>query len=116
MNIQTVLVDIANEVMNQLGAGYTKEVYQRAFYVSLKHKNIRCENKDVSIVYENEMIGVLTSDVVHESIVLLIDVGDTLNLNDYITKGTNYMKHSRLPYGMICLFPSSQNRLVIQHI
>ena len=116
MNIPSVLVDIANEIMNQLGAGHTKEVYQRAFYVSLKHKNIRCENKEVAIVYDNEMIGVLSSDVVYESIVLTIDVGDTLNLNEYITKCSNYMKHSQLTYGMICLFPSSQNRLVLHNI
>lgn len=116
MNIPTVLVDIANEIMNKLGPGYTKEVYQRAFYVELKHKNIRCENKDVAIIYDNEMIGVLSSDVVYESIVLIIDVGDMLNLNEYITKCNNYMKHSQLPYGMICLFPSSQNRLVLHNI
>ena len=116
MNIQAVLVDIANEIMNQLGPGYTKEVYQNAFYVSLNHKNIRCKKNEVVIVFENELIGVLSSDVVHDSIVLIIDVGDTLNLNEYITKCSNYMKHSRLPYGMVCLFPSSQNRLVLHNI
>ncbi len=116
MNIQTVLVDIANDIMNQLGPGHTKEVYQKAFYVSLKHKDVVCEHKDVAIVYENELIGVLSSDVVNEFIVLIIDTGDTLNLNEYITKCNTYMRHSRLPHGMICLFPSSQNRLLLHNI
>lgn len=116
MNIQTILVDTANSIMNELGTGHTKEVYQKAFYVSLKHKNIPCEKKEVAILFENELVGMLSSDVVSESIVLIIDVDETLNLNEYITKCNTYMRHSRLSYGMVCVFSSSQNRLLIQHI
>ena len=116
MNIQTALVDTANSIMNEIGSGHTKEVYQKAFYVSLKHKDIRCEKKDVVILFENEIVGILSSNVVSDSIVLLIDVGDTLNVNDYITTCNTYMRHSRLSYGMVCIFPSSRNRLILQHI
>ena len=115
MNIQTILVDTANSIMNELGTGHTKEVYRKAFYVSLKNKDIRCEKKEVAVLFENELVGMLSSDVVSESIVLIIDV-DT-NINEHITKCNTYMRHSRLTYGMICVFPSSQNnRLLLHHI
>jgi GxxExxY protein len=117
MNIRTALVDTANAIMNEIGPGHTKEVYQKAFYISLKHKDIMCEKKEVAILFEHELVGILSNTVVSDSIVLLIDVGDTLNVNEYITTCNTYMRHSRLSYGMVCIFPSSQNnRLILQHI
>lgn len=115
MDYRDLISEIAISIFNSVGPGFEKEVYQNALKISLKKNNLVLESKLIPINYENQTIGTLTVDVVQYRVVILIDAGYNLNVDEYIAKCTNAKRIAQIPYGIVCLFPTTlQNDLIVR--
>lgn len=102
MNLPDRIQDMVNEIQNELGYGYSKEVYKNALMIALQDGNLTCEiDKVIPITFRNRFAGTLTSDILVDYRLVII-IGD--NRNEMMDTCRMYKRMSQLPYGMIILF------------
>lgn len=102
MNLPDRIQDMVNEIQNELGYGYSKEVYKNALMIALQDGNLTFEiDKVIPITFRNRFAGTLTSDIlVHQRLVILM-CGER---NEMMDTCRMYKRMSQLSYGMIILF------------
>lgn len=114
-----ILENIAHEVYNTLGAGYTESMYHRAFEVALRDAGISYETERiVPVVFKGKTIGNIRAD--------LIVNGDTIvelkairRLNDEAcNQCRRYMNLLGLRNGLVVNFGSDyvQTRRVSEYV
>ena len=114
MNYREVVSEIARSVFKTLGHGFEKEVYQNALRIAFEKNNLMYGTRIVPINYENQTIGTLTIAVIQYRVCIVVD---TKNFNECITKCSNATRLTQLPYGMVCIFPSTlQEELIIHFV
>jgi GxxExxY protein len=104
MNLPDRIQDMVNEIQNELGYGYSKEIYKNALIIALQDGNLAYEiDKVIPITFRNRFAGTLTSDILVDNRMVIMMCGDR---NEMMDQCTMYKRMSQLPYGMIILFTS----------
>ena len=66
------IMEIMFEVHNQLGPGFSEEIYERAVVIELKKGNIPFEQqKTISMLYKDELVGIYRLDLVIDGKIIL---------------------------------------------
>ncbi len=92
-------------VHKAMGSGLLESVYEGAFEVELKYRNINVERQVVfPLQYRGEYIGAYIADMVVEN-TIIIELKSVSKLNDVMAAQLlNYLKLSRLPVGYLFNF------------
>lgn len=115
MDYREAISDIVRSIFNSLGTGFDKEIYQNALnHALLKHNMIRA-SRIIPIQYENQTVGTLTIDVIQYRVGIVLEVGS--NIHECMARCLNAKRLANLPYGMVCIFPSTlQQDLIIEFV
>ena len=64
MNSATI-IQIAEKIMEELGAGYSESIYQNAIHRKLlRHDDSTCMEKIIPVIYDGDTLGVCRADIV----------------------------------------------------
>jgi len=93
------------EVHNQLGPGFTENIYETALVQELKSRGIACERqKTVHITYKGEIVGTYRLDLlVERKIILEIKAVSTL-ADVFHAQLLAYLKATNLRLGILVIF------------
>ena len=114
------IIGAAMEVHNQLGCGFLEAVYQEAFEVELKGRNIPFEtSKHLQIQYKGALLnkGYIADLVAYDKIIIELKSIDTLTENDD-AQLLNYLKATGLELGLLINFGASKlewKRRILTH-
>ncbi len=102
------ILKIAFEVHNQLGPGFTEDMYERAFTLELKARCIPYEEqKVVKICYKGEQVGTYRLDLVIDQKVI-IEFKAVSQLNELFKQQLrSYLKATGMQLGYLINFGSS---------
>lgn len=100
------LSQLANEIYEKLGSGYSERVYHNAFEVLLRRDQIPYETERiVPIVFEGHTIGSLRADlIVDGTIVVELKAIKSLG-STQVQQCTNYLNLLNLNQGLVINFP-----------
>lgn len=102
MNLPDRIQDMVNEIQNELGYGYSNEVYKNALSIALQDGNLSYEiDKVIPITFHNRFVASLTCDILVDYRLVIVMCG---NKNEMMDRCRMYKRISQLPYGMIILF------------
>lgn len=121
-DIGTQCESLANDVLLKLGAGHTESVYHNALKAAMQIARLQYESeRDLPISYEGFYVGTVRSDLIVEKR-LVIELkaatgsGDAL-LSDAEAQCRRYMSETRIPNGLVIVFPKRHGRpLQVRHI
>ncbi len=93
------------EVHNQLGSGYTEEIYERALIIELEQNGIPFESqKCIEVMYKGQKIGVYRLDIVVDGKIVL-ELKAVKELTDVFRQQLlSYLKASGLRLGILVNF------------
>lgn len=120
--LATQCEQLANEVLLKLGAGHTESVYHNALKAAMQIARLQYESeRDLPISYEGFYVGTVRADLIVEKR-LVIELkaatggGDTL-LSDAEAQCRRYMSETRIPNGLVIVFPKRAGKPVqVRHI
>ena len=97
------------EVHNQLGPGFTENIYERALIVELEKRNIAYEvQKEIEIVYKGQILGKYRLDLVIERKIVL-ELKAVTALNDLFKQQVySYLQASKMKLGILINFGSER--------
>jgi len=106
-------MEIMFEVHNQLGPGFSEEIYERAVVVELKKRNIPFEQqKTISVFYKGEPLGTYRLDLVIDGKIIL-ELKAISSLNDLFKQQLlSYLKATGLRLGILVNFGSQR----VEHV
>jgi len=104
-NITADIIGAAMEVHRILGAGFQEYIYQRAFTIELKNKQLNVKNEiEMPVHYKGEMIGLRHVDILVNNIIC-IEIKAISNLeNVHLAQGLNYLEASGMQVGLLINF------------
>ena len=104
--LQCSLLEIAHQIYESLGPGYSEAVYHRAFEVLLRQGGTSYETERiVPIVFENHTIGNLRIDLIVDG-TCIVELKAIAKLNDAAKIQTrNYLKLTGLTDALLINFP-----------
>jgi GxxExxY protein len=113
---------LANDVLLKLGAGHTESVYHNALKAAMQIAHLQYESeRDLPISYEGFYVGTVRADLIVEKR-LVIELkaatgsGDAL-LSDAEAQCRRYMSETRIPNGLVVIFPKRTGKPVqVRHI
>jgi GxxExxY protein len=93
------------EVHNQLGPGFSEEIYQQALITELELRNISFETqKNIVVLYREKPMGTYRLDLVVDS-KIIIELKAVASLNDLFKQQlTSYLKATGLRLGILINF------------
>lgn len=99
------IMEAVFEVHNQLGPGFSEEIYQQALGTELQIRNILFETqKQINIFYKGKPMGMYKLDLVVESKIIL-ELKAVSSLNDLFKQQlTSYLKATGLRLGILINF------------
>lgn len=107
------IIELAKNIYENLGPGYSERVYHNAMEVSLRKNNIPYETeKIVPIVFEEHTIGNLRIDLVVGDTIVELKATKSFNEQNYIQL-INYLKLTGLNNGLLINFPPARNQQVL---
>jgi GxxExxY protein len=97
--------ELAQEIYDALGPGYTESMYHRAFEVALRDKGISYETERiVPVVFREKTIGNIRADLIIDSDTI-VELKALRRLNeDNATQMKRYMKLLGLKHGVLINF------------
>lgn len=103
------IMNLVFEVHNQLGPGYSEDIYENALTVELTRNNINFERqKSVDIFYKDVRIGVYRLDLIIEQKIIL-ELKAVKELNELFEQQLlSYLKATGLRLGLLVNFGSRQ--------
>ena len=98
--------EAAQEVYNELGAGYIESIYEEAMAVELRKRNIKYEiERTTEVFYKNEKVGEHKLDfVVDDQVVVELKAGASLS-KSHKAQLLSYMKTCKIGHGLLINFP-----------
>ncbi len=107
------ILGIAFEVHNQLGPGFTEDLYERAFILELKARQIPFEEqKVVKICYKGEQVGTYRLDLAVDQKVI-VELKAVSQLNDLFKRQLkSYLKATGMQLGYLLNFGNSS----VEHV
>ena len=99
------ILGCAIEVSKALGPGYLESVYEKALVLELCAAGMLAEpQKELTVFYKNEPVGLFYADVVVENIVIL-ELKAVRAINEaHIAQTLNYLKTTGMHYALILNF------------
>ena len=93
------------EVHNQLGPGFTENIYERALMVELEKRNLAYEaQKEIEIVYKGQKLGKYRLDILVEGKIIL-ELKAVASLNDLFRQQLlSYLRATQLRLGILINF------------
>ncbi len=103
------LMEIAFEIHNQLGPGFSEEIYQKAFECELAARPIPFERqKTIQVVYKGQLLGTYRLDLVVEDKIVL-ELKAVSALNDLFKQQLrSYLKATGLRLGILINFGAAR--------
>ncbi|QNO16538.1 GxxExxY protein [Alkalicella caledoniensis] len=93
------------EVYNQLRYGFAEKVYENSLVVELRLRGFKVETqKNITIKYKNELVGLYVADVVVEDKVIVELKSNKGNVEDAVPQLLNYLSATNLNVGLILNF------------
>jgi GxxExxY protein len=109
------VIECAQNVSRELGAGFLEKVYENAFCIELKRAGINFQRQMCfEIRYSNEVVGNYIADLVVENKLLVELKALSAFTSDHEAQVMNYLKASGLKVGLLLNFGVS--RLGIRRI
>ena len=101
------IMEAVFEVHNQLGPGFSEEIYQRALIAELEVREIPFETqKSIAILYREKTIGIYRLDLVVDG-KIIIELKAVASLNDLFKQQVaSYLKATGLRLGILINFGS----------
>lgn len=99
------IMEIAFEVHNQLGPGFTEDIYEKAMIQELKSRKIPYANQEpVDIYYKGQLIGTYRLDIVINNQIIL-ELKSVSSLNEiYGQQLLSYLKATKMRLGILINF------------
>jgi len=93
------------EVHNQLGPGFTENIYERALMVELEKRNIAYEaQKEIEIIYKGQKLGKYRLDLLIEG-EIVVELKAVVGLNDLFKQQLlSYLRATDLRLGILVNF------------
>jgi GxxExxY protein len=110
------VIGAAMEVHNQLGPGFKEEVYEKALWVELNHRDIATERQyPLYVEHDGEIVGIFYLDMlVEDKVVVEVKALGHQLTNDELAQVINYLKASQKPIGL--LFNFGRRRLEYRRV
>ena len=108
--MQQRITELANEIYDQLGPGYSESVYHNAFELKLRTNNIPYETERIVPIYVDDIvIGNLRADLIIDKW-LVVELKATRTLNEMNRiQALNYLKLLKLNEALLINFQQSDN-------
>jgi GxxExxY protein len=93
------------KVYNTLGYGFLEKVYENAMHIELEEMGLYVEKqKQVSVLYEEELVGEYVADlVVEECVILELKAAEALR-EEHEFQLINYLKATGIEVGLLLNF------------
>ena len=103
------LMEIAFEIHNQLGPGFSEEIYQKAFEHELAARPIPFERqKTIQVMYKGQLLGAYRLDLVVDNKIIL-ELKAVAGLNDLFKQQLrSYLKATGLRLGILINFGAAR--------
>src|SRR5436853_7390134 len=103
------IIGCAMKVSNTLGVGFLEKVYENALVVELRKAGLAVEQqKPLSVVYDNVVVGDYTADLLVEGLGILELKAVKLIDEVHQSQLLNYLKATRLNVGLILNFGTAR--------
>ena len=100
--------ELCNQVLRELGPGYSERVYHNALEVLLRKNNIPYETERIiPIVFQGHTIGNLRGDLIVDG-KLIVELKAVKSLTSQnTTQAHNYIKLTGIPHALLVNFPQT---------
>lgn len=103
------VIGLAMDIHNELGPGFTEDIYQRAMSVALIQAHIAFEREfPIEVMYQQQLIGQYRLDFVVEKTVILEFKALLTLAKIHEQQVISYLTASGLPIGLLINFGSSR--------
>ena len=101
------VMKLAFEVHNQLGPGFTEDIYERAMIVELERNGIPFKSqKCIDVIYKGQNLGVFRLDIVIDEKIIL-ELKAVKEMNDLFKQQLlSYLRATGLHLGLLINFGS----------
>jgi hypothetical protein len=115
--MEQIVGDIAHDIWNKLGPGYSESVYHCAFEVGLRRLGIYYETERIiPVFYDGQNVGHVRADIiVNRTMVLELKSVGRLS-EGYRIQTRNYLKLLDLEVGFLINFPDKTGKLEMERI
>ncbi len=103
------IIELAFEVHNQLGPGFSEEIYEKAMICEFRRNNIPFEQqRPIEVCYKGELLGIYRLDLVVDDKVIL-ELKAVSAINDiHKQQLLSYLKATHLRLGLLINFGSKR--------
>ena len=99
------IIGCAYRVYNKMGFGFLESVYEKCLLIELKKERLRIESqKDITVNYENEVVGEFKADIVVEDTIILELKSVKQITQAHEVQLVNYLVATGKPVGLILNF------------
>jgi len=99
------IIGCAYRVYNKIGFGFLESVYEKCLLIELKKERLRIESqKDITVNYENEVVGEFKADIVVEDTIILELKSVKQITQAHEVQLVNYLVATGKPVGLILNF------------
>lgn len=110
-NWHQIMQDIAQDIFQELGGGFSEAIYQKAFEVALRERQIEYEEqRKVPIFFHGYFVGEAIPDLIvrdNGQAVVVVELKAVQNIGDKeIKQLKKYMETLKLPAGFVVNFPT----------
>jgi len=103
------IIGLAMDIHNELGPGFTEDIYQRAMSVALTQEQVMFEREfPVQIIYKQQSLGEYRLDFVVEKTVILEFKALAALTKIHEQQVISYLTASGLPLGLLINFGASR--------
>ncbi len=97
------------EVSNELGIGFSEEVYEKSLMVALHQKGLEAQRQvEINVFFRGEKVGTFYADVIVEGKIILELKAVTSLINAHTAQLLNYLKASNLQVGLLINFGNTK--------
>ena len=99
------IIGCAYRVYNKMGFGFLESVYEKCLLIELKKEGLQAESqKDITVNYENEVVGEFKADIVVEDTIILELKSVKQIVQAHEVQLVNYLVATGKPVGLILNF------------
>lgn len=107
-----MIQEIAQDIFQELGSGFSEAIYQKAFEVALRERQVEYEEqRKVPIFFHGYFVGEAIPDLIireNGQGVVVVELKAVQNIGDKEVKQVRkYMETLKIPVGVVINFPAS---------
>lgn len=109
-----IIQDIAQDIFQEFGTGFNEAIYQKAFEVALRERQIKYEEqRKVPILFHGYFVGEAIPDLIlydydNDQAVVVVELKAVQKVGDKEVKQVRkYMETLNIPLGVVVNFPTS---------